>query len=280
MDQSRYQNQAYLRDDQYKDSRNLDARKQLHVRFGTAPVEWNTWVFDQLALQPGERVLECGCGPGWLWRNNLARIPGGCQITLTDLSPGMVAEAEAALGDAAAADFRFRPADVQDLPFPDKAFDVVAANHMLYHVPNIEKGLSEIRRVLKGNGRLHAVTNGNDHMRQLKELRQELVAQLDLDEPGLFPSPDFQLRFRLENGAELLAPHFEEVEMRPYPDSLVVTEVEPLLAYAFSSNEARTAVSPEQMDQLRQMVAARMEANDGVIEIEKAVGMFVARKAA
>ena len=45
------------------------------------------------------RVLECGCGPGWLWRDKVERVPENCQVTLTDLSPGMVAEAEAALAE-------------------------------------------------------------------------------------------------------------------------------------------------------------------------------------
>ena len=40
-------------------------------------------------------------------------------------------------------------ADVQALPFPDNRFDVVAALWMLYHVPDLDRGLAEIRRVLR-----------------------------------------------------------------------------------------------------------------------------------
>ncbi|MCZ7671197.1 MAG: methyltransferase domain-containing protein [Chloroflexi bacterium] len=92
-------------------------------------MNWQEWVFDQMALQPGMTVLECGCGPGWLWRENLARIPAGCQITLTDFSEGMVAEAEAAL--AGSPDFRFQTMNIEEIPLPMTSFDVVVANHML-----------------------------------------------------------------------------------------------------------------------------------------------------
>ena len=101
MDNSHFQDANYLRDDQYRDSHNLEARAQLHQRFGTATMSWRLWVFNQLELKSGQVVLECGCGPGWLWRGNLDNMPPECQITMTDLSPGMVAEAEAALSGTA-----------------------------------------------------------------------------------------------------------------------------------------------------------------------------------
>ena len=59
-----FQDKSYLRDQQYKDSSNLDARANLHRLYSTSPLDWHKWVFDQLDLQPGTAVLECGCGPG------------------------------------------------------------------------------------------------------------------------------------------------------------------------------------------------------------------------
>ena len=48
---------------------------------------------------------------------------------------------------------KFECADIQNLPYPDESFDVVIANMMLYHVPDIARGLSEVRRVLRRDGR-------------------------------------------------------------------------------------------------------------------------------
>jgi len=74
--------------DQYEDASNLNARVRLHAEFSTNKYGWCRWVFDQLQLPERCRVLEVGCGPGWLWKQNLRRIPAGWDITLSDFSPG------------------------------------------------------------------------------------------------------------------------------------------------------------------------------------------------
>ncbi|HEX6386753.1 MAG TPA: class I SAM-dependent methyltransferase [Anaerolineae bacterium] len=272
--QSIYQDRDYLRNDQYRDSRNLDARAALHRRFTVAAVAWLPWVFDHLALQSGERVLECGCGPGWLWRENSDRIPAGCDVTLTDLSPGMVAEAEAALagGDLT---FHFQVANVEALPFDDGAFDVVVANHMLYHVAERPRALAEVRRVLKPGGRFYAATNGRNHMRELWEMRQQLLLpERQEPAPGVM---ELGAVFSLENGRQQLEPWFTEVALHRYESSLAVTEVEPLLAYALSSTEARASVTEEMLVELRRQVG-RVIADKGAFHIRKDMGLFTALK--
>lgn len=277
MDRSRYQDKEYLQGSQYKDSRNLSARAQLHQKFSTAKLDWRTWVFDQLQLQSGDRILECGCGPGWLWRSNLQRIPAGCQITLTDLSPGMVAEAKEALAETEA-NINLRQADIQDLSFIENdSLDVVVANHMLYHVPDIEKALGEVHRVLRPGGRLHAVTNGAEHMRELRELRMVVATRFGLTADA---EARYVLPLRLENGAELLSHWFVQVEMVPFADSLRVTEIDPLLEYAFSAEEVREQITESILAEIKELVAQRFAAEGGTMHITKAVGMFVATKQA
>ncbi len=276
MDKGRLQETEYLRDNQYKDSEFLAARARLHQRFSTANIDWNHWVFDHLELKAGDTVLECGCGPGWLWRANLTNLPESCQITLTDLSPGMVAEAASALGEVPH-HFRFQTADIQELSFADASFDRVIANHMLYHVPDIARALGEVKRVLKPGGRFFAVTNGENHMRELKEMREDALHYIGLAKGDI---PSVNLSFRLENGAAILAPFFSDVQLFHYEDGLLVTEVQPLVDYAFSSNEARGMLTIERLSRIRQFVADRMTASGGVLRITKAVGLFVAVKAA
>ena len=82
--------QNYLKNDQYRDASNLNVRIALHQRFGTGKIGLHRWAFDQFDLPPDAHVLELGCGPGQLWAENLDRIPAGWQITLSDLSLGMV----------------------------------------------------------------------------------------------------------------------------------------------------------------------------------------------
>lgn len=52
-----YQNPDNLRNDQYKDGSNLNARVALHRQFSVAEQDWIPWVLDQIALQPGQQVL-------------------------------------------------------------------------------------------------------------------------------------------------------------------------------------------------------------------------------
>ena len=266
-----YQNPENLRCDQYKDSSNLDARAALHRQFTVSEQEWMPWVFDQIALQPNEKVLECGGGPGWIWRDNLDRLPSGCHITFTDLSPGMVAEAQAALSPVADR-FIFQTVNIMELPFEDNSFDVVVANHMLYHVPDRPQALAEIKRVLKSDGRFLAATNGNNHLAELHTLGKDLIPLAGAT-PEELPLGQ---GFRLEDGRSQLEPYFTNIEKRIYHSHLAVAEVEPLINYILSSSEARARVTAER----RQQVAAHVGqiiAEKGHFHISKDTGIFVAR---
>lgn len=255
--------QGYLRGEQYRDSGNLRARMGLHERFSVNPQGWHSWVFAQIVLPPGGRLLELGCGPGGLWRANAERIPGDWRLTLTDYSAGMVREASGAVAHArrdvviAAANV-----DAQALPFADGSFDAVIANHMLYHVPDRPRAFGEIRRVLRPGGRFYAATNGGRHMLELGELAagETLVAARIRGNLG----------FNLENGADELASFFAEVALERYDDALVVTEAEPLLAYIRSMS-----LNPDRDDTRLTAAIADLLARDGAIRITKDTGMFV-----
>ena len=155
--------------EQYSDSSKLSARAQLYQRFSTEAQDLSGWVFDRLDLGPRSRVLELGCGPGHLWSSNMRRIPDGWSVTLTDMSPGMLKEAEDNLAGSAGR-FSFEVVDAQSIPYGDSGFDTVIANHMLYHVPDRPAAFSEIHRVLTAGGRLFATTLGRGHLRKLYEL--------------------------------------------------------------------------------------------------------------
>jgi ubiquinone/menaquinone biosynthesis C-methylase UbiE len=265
---SLFQDTNYLRWDQYRDSQNLDARAQLHQRYSSNPEGWFKWVMARMQLLPECQVLECGCGPGWLWRNNLERLPAECQITLTDLSPGMVTEAEEALSTSSR-DFRFFDADIATLPFDDQIFDVVVANHMLYHVPDRNKAFAEVQRVLKPNGRFFAATIGKNHMLELWNLRRQLAPKF---------ASNFQQsgkEFALENGQIQLNPWFNQIKLHRYENRLRVTDVEPLLEYVLSSSQARSEVDLNKIQGVRQIVRNRIKEH-GSFEITTDSGMFVA----
>ena len=267
---------TYLLSDQYKTADNLRARMALHQRFSTNKEDFARWVFDHIEAPESAQVLELGTGPANFWVKNRERVPQGWRVTLTDLSPGMLEEAKQATENIDAS-FAYKIVDAQAIPFKADTFDVVIANHMLYHVPDELKAVAEIRRVLKPGGWLYAATNGWAHMREL----ETFIAQHFSDLGESFMSLDPQA-FQLENGAEKLARHFDTVDLYVVENNaLEVTEAEPFMAYILSmqrfqdvTDEADEARARETIGEARAEVQRRLER--GPIHITKATGLFVA----
>jgi SAM-dependent methyltransferase len=172
---------------EYADESRLRRRAAGYAGAGTRDDARVPLVDAVVAAAPG-RVLEVGCGWGelaeWIARET------GADVVAVDLSPRMVELARERGVDA-------RLADVEELPFADETFDVVVAAWMLYHVPDLERGLAEIARVLRPGGTLVAATNSRLHLQELRDL------------VGSGPST---LKFSREDGEEHLRRHFATTE--------------------------------------------------------------------
>jgi ubiquinone/menaquinone biosynthesis C-methylase UbiE len=265
---SKFIDQHYLKTDQYRDSSNLDARVALHQRFSTNSYGWCKWVFDTLLKLPeNAKILELGCGPAYLWKENISRIPTGWRLTLSDLSSGMLDAAWRNLVVTGRA-FKFEEIDAQSIPYEDETFDAVIANHMLYHVPNRQKAIAEIKRVLVPNGRLIATTIGKNHLKEIANWIRQVNPGTDF---ASFGSP-----FTLENGLDQLKPFFSKVMMSRYFDNLQVTEVKPIVAFILSTSHA-AGVSDERLAKLQVDLEKELR-EKGSIFISKDSGLFEAMK--
>jgi ubiquinone/menaquinone biosynthesis C-methylase UbiE len=252
--------QGDLLGNQYGNAQNLNARLGLHARFSADSYPWFRWVFDLLDAPAGGRVLELGCGTGSLWVENLDRIPLDWEITLSDFSPGMLDAARRNLKPTRRL-FDFRVVDAQDLPFAERSFDAVIANHMLYHVPDRRKAFSEISRTLKPAGRLYAATNGCDHMRELDLLIGRIT-------PQTVPET---IDFTLQGEAQELRDWFGEVVFHERQSHLSVDEVQPLVDYVRSYHSLTEAQTQEMT-----VIIERELSEKGAFYISTSVGLFVA----
>jgi SAM-dependent methyltransferase len=141
---------------------------------GAAPA-WKKW-YSQLAFQsrqatelvvqgaalfPGMHVLDLASGSGEPALSLSAAVGPEGRVTATDLIREMLQIAEE---NAAARNIKnivFRAADAEQLPFPAGLFDRVTCRFGIMFVPDIQKALAEMRRVLKPGGRVSFITWGS-----------------------------------------------------------------------------------------------------------------------
>jgi ubiquinone/menaquinone biosynthesis methyltransferase len=108
---------------------------------------WKRDVLAQAAIAPGQRVLDLATGTGDL---ALAAASRGASVVGLDLAPRMIRLARAKPG---AGRIRFVVGDMTSLPFPPASVDVVTTGYGLRNVPDLERALAEIARVLRPGGR-------------------------------------------------------------------------------------------------------------------------------
>lgn len=266
--------QAYLRNAQYGNATKLDARVHLHLKYQTAPVGWHSWVVQQAWPEGtegrGSAVLDVGCGAGWLWANAAGAMPRELRLTLTDLSLGMVDEALARVRAVdQVASVTGSEADAQQLPFLDGAFDVVVANHMLYHVPDPARAVTELARVKATDGVVLVATVGPGHLTTFWEIIRAVFGE-DLE------SQDMATRFDTEVARRTLQAQFSHVEAHHYDDELRCTDPDDVVAYLTSLPPGDEA-PPTELERLTAVVNDRFDEADGMLVVPKDVVLFVCR---
>lgn len=107
--------------------------------------------FSAILHNPAARVLDLCCGTGDLALAFRKEAPSGAELVGSDFVPEMLARARAK-GDAIGAHITFVEADALSLPFAESSFDLVSCSFGFRNLANYERGLREIRRVLKVGG--------------------------------------------------------------------------------------------------------------------------------
>lgn len=252
--------------EQYKNSNNLNVRISLHDQFSTNKTGWFNWLFNQIDFSKVNRLLEIGCGNGKLWENRNIDLRNR-EIFLSDISEGMVNEVRKKLGK----DYNCIVADCQAIPFKDGYFDTVIANHVLFYIQNLEKGLFEICRVLKDNGIFYCSTYGKEHMKEITELVQSFDSRVELSQNRLFDI------FGIENGKAILKKYFKSVQFISYEDSLIVDKAQPLVDYIMSCHGNQNEILGPKISKFKEYVDSIISKKKS-IKISKQAGLFICAK--
>ena len=136
---------------------------------------------------------------------------------------------------------------------------------MLYHVPDLAKGLREVSRVLKDDGNFYCTTYGENGM-------MDYICSL---------FSDYRIKnqanriFTLQNGEDKLKPFFSYIKLAAYEDALEVTDVEDMVDYIYSLT-GMTDLRRIPREEVRRVLENNM--SNGILYVPKEYGMFIAKK--
>lgn len=248
--------------EQYKNAKNLNDRISLHEKYSTNKQGWFNWLFNQIDFSRVNRLLELGCGNGKLWQENRIDLRNR-EIFLSDISEGMVEEVRNKLGT----DFNCIVADAEKIPFKDKYFDTIIANHVLFYLNDLNLGLKEISRVLRPNGILYCSTYGKNHMKEITEIVQSFDSRINLSNYSLYDI------FGLENGESILSKYFSNIQRMDYRDSLEITESKPLIDYIMSCHGNQNEILGSRLNEFKEYIEELLK-NNGKIVVTKQAGLL------
>ena len=228
-------------------------------------------LFDLFDWPSDVTVLDIGCGNG-LWTAIASHRTGKGTVVGLDRSLGMLC-AIAARPEPIVALL----ADGQQLPVRSNTVDVVLATWVLYHLPDKTAAFSEVRRVLRPNGRLIASTNSAEVLPAVDDLFRLCIERVAGYEVQHWIEP---LDFTIENGADMLRQFFEHVDEVTNETTYEIPLPKPLVACAESLRDPILAEVGDDFDFpafLATLDAALQERlTYGPISFTRRVGYFVA----
>jgi ubiquinone/menaquinone biosynthesis C-methylase UbiE len=152
-------------------------------------------------LQPGERVLDVGCGTGTLLLEAAAAVGPAGKAFGIDPAAEMIARARRK-ASRAGRNLELTVAAIEELPLATASVDVVLSSLMFHHLPsNLQRaGLGEIRRVLAPGGRLAIFDFGSDGVARHLVAEAEAAGFDDVTTERFRPRVMFSLVARLRAG--------------------------------------------------------------------------------
>lgn len=246
---------------QYVTANNLNTRISIHEKYSTNKMGFGNWIISNYRIDKGMKVLELGCGTGDMWKNRESLIGDCSKLILSDFSEGMVGVAKENVGNYD--NIEYMVLDIQEIPYEDETFDIVIANMMLYHVPDIYRGLAEVRRVLKRDGSFYCATYGEHG---IIEYLSNLLAAYGVEN-------NMNKNFTLQNGYEILSKSFLKVEKLEYVDSLAVTNIDDMVDYIYSLS-SMTSLNNVPKHTIKTILMQNL--TNGILNVPKEYGMFIA----
>jgi len=220
-----------------------DRDRQAAQHFAESVVEavfaaWAQHLVERAVLQPGERVLDVGCGTGAVARAAAPHVGPTGQVVGIDSGAARIATARS-LPRPEGAPIQWDEGDATHMPYPDASFDVVLCQQVLHLIPDRPHALREMHRVLRPGGRLGlSVWQTMEHSPGFLPIANAVERHLGATERGKFGgnfslgNEDELRRLIVEGGFEDLA-IVQEVKIADFASR------EDFVQYQMDVNEAR-----------------------------------------
>jgi ubiquinone/menaquinone biosynthesis C-methylase UbiE len=117
---------------------------------------FSRWIIEEMDLDKQDKVIDIGCGSGWLSRE-MAKVVTEGEVVGLDISEEFIRKTKQVKDKKSSKNYRepiFRVADVVNIPYPDDYFNYAVSLASFSFWTDPEKGLKEIKRVLKRDGKL------------------------------------------------------------------------------------------------------------------------------
>ena len=183
-------------------------------KYGVKQQDWYPWLFRQIKIQKGEKVLDIGGGYGLVWRRSFSQIPQGVRIVMLDKSREQINLMQSFVDEnrkllKKGSSFSFVNADMNKVSYGTEEYDCIISLHMWPYIENRTAYLDKVFRALKPNGRMCANMNWKDFMpgldsllkgfskdldiRLQSEKRQESIREIEEEFRVTFPATDCRL---------------------------------------------------------------------------------------
>jgi SAM-dependent methyltransferase len=235
------------------------------------------WDLSQIDWSSARVVLDVGCGAG----RHLSRLRE-MNLRVYGVDPSFGAVRHATTGGSGP----YRDCavgDLMDLPIADDSVDVVLAMHMLYNLPDLHRGLREVRRVLRSRGQLLAATSHPRHLQEFDEVFRTAVRTVSGSSWGPPSRAGNRVRrFDLANAPAHLRQIFQSVERRQLMLPLVIENSEAVTRYIYSTRGWREPDLPsgtawgDVMDEVSRLVSETVR-RDGAFRTTFHEGVMVCR---
>jgi ubiquinone/menaquinone biosynthesis C-methylase UbiE len=258
-------------------TKDLATRIDIHTKFGARDID--AWMIDLIKLQPGNAILDVGCGSGKQCFSYYDNLHGKAKITGGDVSEDLLAQARTE--DArrkSGMEFVYLDFN-KKFPFESNLYDFVSCCFAIYYAEDVPFTISEMHRVTKTGGRLFTTGPMPENKKIFYDIIREATGKTIPPMPG---SSRYSSEF-----LSTIKSLYSKVEVHIFENPLTFESVEPYVAYTRASMSEdrrlwKTFFESKDdfekiMKQITEVAKKRLD-RDGKLVMTKVVGGFLATK--